>query len=179
MSQVKRSLILVAWFAISCGGRVVDEPNNAAADTGGTDKIAAADTSAPPSTPTSSPAPDAMLPPPDATPAKPAGELWSCSDGPVTGSPMGCGPARVCNEGDTLSDRDAELMLSCLVDRCAMETTGKPWCGMIKLGFDTNGCTAEYVESGTGTGGCVKYQGLFRVWPCLAGRSITVERTCR
>jgi len=176
--------IVVSVLASSCGGRVFEDPSNNTSGVDGTEKTevadaSAIDTSPPPSTPTSKPVADAgPAPTPTPTDAGPAPTPVSCEDGPVTGSPGGCGPAKVCNAGDSMSDETARALLSCYVDRCAMATTGKPWCGTIGLKFGVEGCTIDYTESGPGALGCVKYQGYYRAWPCLAGKSITATRPC-
>lgn len=72
----------------------------------------------------------------------------------------------------------AEQMLACLVDRCDAYHSQPTWCGTISLTFDAAGTTKDYLESGPGTGGCVKYQGFYRQWPCVALRTVTVTRSC-
>lgn len=181
-----RAVIILSIATISCGGRVYDEPENRSSpDAGAVEKVEQKDASgpaaaSPPSTGTTTPVADsAPAPAPDASKPEPTDAgLVSCSDGPATGSPTGCGPSRVCNAGDAVTDAWAQDLLSCFVDRCSVATTGKPWCGTIGLEFGTDGCTSWYNESGPGTGGCVKYQGYYRAWPCLAGRRISVTRPC-
>ena len=94
----------------------------------------------------------------------------------ATGSPTGCGTETACPATEPYPGY-AEDLLSCLVVKCLSELGRGPWCGTIMLGLGADGCTVDYTESPS-AGGCVKYQGYYRHWPCAVGRKITVTRSC-
>ncbi|MBL8715617.1 MAG: hypothetical protein JNL79_06455 [Myxococcales bacterium] len=171
---MRMRVALSGLLFLGCGGRVIDTTPDAAEDAA---KVVADAGLAPESAPldrdTGTPVvSDAEAKPADATPPV----TPSCSDGPASGPPKGCGSATGCAVTDSLEFAKAQI--ACYVDRCAIEATGKPWCGTLKLGLDASGCTSDYGESGPGLGGCVKYQGFYRSWPCAAGKVITITRPC-
>lgn len=102
----------------------------------------------------------------------------SCDGYEVTGAP-GPTPSEppICGDSEPYPGW-AEAMLACLVDRCDAANHQPPWCGTISLSFDALGTTTGYLEDGPGTGGCVKYQGFYRSWPCEASRTVAVTRSC-
>jgi hypothetical protein len=175
---------LFSVVLIGCGGRVLAEPDAEPIVINESDAAAtpAADTS-PPSTdpggfkpPTEedaapSPPPDTKAPVTDSSPI-----AVTCDEGPATGAPGSCTAALGCKVGDSLEYASAKI--ACYVDRCAIEKTGKPWCGTLMLKLNGDGCTMDYREDGPGLGGCVKYQGAYRGWPCVAGQTITITRPC-
>jgi hypothetical protein len=172
-----RAFILCYLLCVSCGGRVEGE---LAQDSGPTEESQVVNDTG--SAPTKEPPPavlDDAAPSPDAGKAEPNdGPLVTCEGGTATGPITGCGPDKACNSSDSMTDAWAQDLLACYVDRCSLEQSGTPWCGTIALTFGSDGCTTGYREEGPGTGGCVKYQGYYRAWPCLAGQTITVTRPC-
>ena len=151
---------VLASCVTSCGGKVSEEPvDAAAADRGSIDAAPVSSTS-----------------PVDAAVETPASGV-DCSGLKASGDPRGCGGDTVTCARPEPYPGYAEELLSCLVDKCLAEKGQPPWCGTITLSLDGAGCTSGYFESPS-AGGCVKYQGFYGAWPCRAGEMVTVSRPC-
>ncbi len=197
LGSMRTALLLVITLVVGCGGKVVDDGRGSteglqgarddepAEDAGATDAAKAAPppavdagatdtTEAPPTDAGATPKPEEDTAP---TTVDAGGGTVVCTDGPVTGSPGGCGAVAVCNAGDPVDVAWAQDLLSCYVDRCLAEQGRGAWCGEIGLTFGAEGCTTAYIEGGN-SGGCVKYQGYYRRWPCLVGKTLSVTRPC-
>jgi hypothetical protein len=181
----RRPVLLLALASLSgCGGKVID---TGAIDAGMHDDSTATDTTFgdtsiadATSSDVAFEAPGADVGPPSdaiSIDAAAADASTSCDGYKVTGPPDGPPEKPICGDAEPFSGW-AAAMLACLVDRCDAADGMAPWCGTISLTFDGTGYESDYREDGPGTGGCVKYQGAYRAWPCEALRTVTVTRPC-